>query len=92
MGIGLVFFGMTEPLMHFVSPRPDLAAIDPNEAQRAQAALAQTSCSRRAPAAWSASLRRASPAGPGAGMGASGRTRARPGGPGGLDALLAPES
>lgn len=42
MGIGLVFFGMTEPLMHFVSPRPDLAATDPNPAQAAQAALATT--------------------------------------------------
>lgn len=42
MGIGLVFFGMTEPLMHFVSPRPDLAATDPNQAQAAQSALATT--------------------------------------------------
>ncbi|UBH24803.1 BCCT family transporter [Micrococcus porci] len=42
MGIGLVFFGMTEPLMHFTSPRPDLAAANPTEAQAAQSALATT--------------------------------------------------
>ena len=42
MGIGLVFYGMTEPMMHFVTPRPDLAATDPNEGQAAQQALATT--------------------------------------------------
>lgn len=42
MGIGLVFFGMTEPLMHFTSPRPDVAATDPTPATAAQSALATT--------------------------------------------------
>ncbi|MDY6056014.1 BCCT family transporter [Micrococcus sp.] len=42
MGIGLVFFGMTEPLMHYVGPRPDLAATNPTQAQAAESALATT--------------------------------------------------
>jgi len=42
MGIGLVFFGMTEPLMHFTSPRPDVAAANPTQAEAAQSALATT--------------------------------------------------
>lgn len=42
MGIGLVFYGMTEPLSHFVSPRPDVAAADPNTGQLAQDALSTT--------------------------------------------------
>jgi choline/glycine/proline betaine transport protein len=42
MGIGLVFWGMTEPLIHFVTPRPDLADLDPTTGERAQNALATT--------------------------------------------------
>ena len=42
MGIGLVFYGMTEPLMHFVSPRPDIAATNPTQGQASQNALATT--------------------------------------------------
>jgi len=42
MGIGLVFYGMTEPLMHFTSPRPDVGAGDPNSGELAEAALATT--------------------------------------------------
>ena len=42
MGIGLVFFGMTEPLMHFTDPRPDVAAANPTQAEAAQSALATT--------------------------------------------------
>lgn len=39
MGIGLVFYGASEPLSHFTSPRPGVAGTD---AQLAQAALSQT--------------------------------------------------
>ncbi len=42
MGIGLVFYGMTEPLMHFTSPRPDVGAADPNTGELAQSALSTT--------------------------------------------------
>ena len=38
MGIGLVFYGATEPLMHFLSPRPGVSGTDP---QVAQAAMSQ---------------------------------------------------
>lgn len=39
MGIGLVFYGVSEPLSHFVSPRPGTVG---TPAQLAQAALSQT--------------------------------------------------
>ncbi|MRG59442.1 BCCT family transporter [Agromyces sp. CFH 90414] len=39
MGIGLVFYGVSEPLSHFVSPRPGLEG---TPEQLAQAALSQT--------------------------------------------------
>ncbi len=39
MGIGLVFYGVSEPLSHFVSPRPGVTGTD---AQLAQSALIQT--------------------------------------------------
>ncbi|MBM7051116.1 MULTISPECIES: BCCT family transporter [unclassified Rothia (in: high G+C Gram-positive bacteria)] len=39
MGIGLVFYGASEPLMHYVSPRPGVGG---NEAQVAQAAMSQS--------------------------------------------------
>ncbi|MFE6965451.1 BCCT family transporter [Agromyces sp. NPDC057679] len=39
MGIGLVFYGVSEPLSHFVSPRPGVEGTPP---QLAQAALSQT--------------------------------------------------
>jgi choline/glycine/proline betaine transport protein len=39
MGIGLVFYGVSEPLTHFVEPRPGLEGTD---AQLAQSALTQT--------------------------------------------------
>ncbi|MDZ8275214.1 BCCT family transporter [Microbacterium aquimaris] len=39
MGIGLVFYGVSEPLSHFVSPRPGVTGEDP---ALAQAALTQT--------------------------------------------------
>ena len=39
MGIGLVFYGVSEPLSHFVSPRPGVTG---TEAQLAQSALIQT--------------------------------------------------
>ena len=39
MGIGLVFYGVSEPLSHFVSPRPGVTGEPP---QLAQAALTQT--------------------------------------------------
>lgn len=39
MGIGLVFYGVAEPLSHFTSPKPGVAGTD---AQLAQSALAQT--------------------------------------------------
>ena len=39
MGIGLVFYGVSEPLSHFVEPRPGLEGTD---AQLAQSALTQT--------------------------------------------------
>lgn len=39
MGIGLVFYGVSEPLSHFVSPRPGVTGTD---AQLAQSALVQT--------------------------------------------------
>lgn len=39
MGIGLVFYGASEPLMHYVSPRPGVTG---NEAQVAQAAMSQS--------------------------------------------------
>ncbi|MDQ1129795.1 BCCT family transporter [Microbacterium sp. SORGH_AS_0888] len=39
MGIGLVFYGVSEPLSHFVSPRPGVTGTD---AQLAQSALTQT--------------------------------------------------
>lgn len=39
MGIGLVFYGVSEPLSHFVSPRPGVAG---TPEQLAQAALSQT--------------------------------------------------
>lgn len=39
MGIGLVFYGVSEPLSHFVTPRPGVAGTD---AQLAQSALTQT--------------------------------------------------
>lgn len=42
MGIGLVFYGMTEPLIHFATPRPALAAADPTLGARAEDALALT--------------------------------------------------
>lgn len=38
MGIGLVFYGATEPLMHFVSPRPGVSG---TSEQVAQAAMSQ---------------------------------------------------
>ena len=42
MGIGLVFYGMTEPLMHYNSPRPDLSAENPSQGEISQSALATT--------------------------------------------------
>ncbi|WP_228481140.1 BCCT family transporter [Microbacterium luteum] len=39
MGIGLVFYGVSEPLSHFISPRPGVTGEPP---QLAQAALTQT--------------------------------------------------
>ena len=39
MGIGLVFYGVSEPLSHFASPRPGVTGTD---AQLAQQALSQT--------------------------------------------------
>ncbi len=39
MGIGLVFYGASEPLMHYVNPRPGVSG---NEAQVAQAAMSQS--------------------------------------------------
>lgn len=39
MGIGLVFYGVSEPLSHFVTPRP---GVEGNSAQLASAALTQT--------------------------------------------------
>lgn len=39
MGIGLVFYGVSEPLSHFVQPRPGVSGTD---AQLAQSALTQT--------------------------------------------------
>lgn len=42
MGIGLVFYGMTEPLMHFVTPRPDVAAANPTVGELAENSLATT--------------------------------------------------
>ncbi|MGM1017803.1 MAG: BCCT family transporter [Actinomycetota bacterium] len=39
MGIGLVFYGVSEPLTHFVSPRP---GVEGTPGQLAQAALGQT--------------------------------------------------
>lgn len=39
MGIGLVFYGATEPLMHFVSPRP---GVDGTPEQVAQEAMSQS--------------------------------------------------
>jgi choline/glycine/proline betaine transport protein len=42
MGIGLVFYGMTEPLIHFSTPRPGLEATDPSVGARAEDALALT--------------------------------------------------
>lgn len=39
MGIGLVFYGVSEPLSHFVTPRPGVTG---TEAQLAQSALVQT--------------------------------------------------
>ncbi|GAA1643528.1 BCCT family transporter [Microbacterium flavum] len=39
MGIGLVFYGVSEPLSHFISPRPGVSGTD---AQLAQSALVQT--------------------------------------------------
>ncbi|NYD65567.1 BCCT family transporter [Agromyces atrinae] len=39
MGIGLVFYGVSEPLSHFVDPRPGVVG---TEAQLAQQALSQT--------------------------------------------------
>jgi choline/glycine/proline betaine transport protein len=39
MGIGLVFYGVSEPLSHYASPRP---GVDGTQAQLAQAALTQT--------------------------------------------------
>ena len=39
MGIGLVFYGVSEPLSHYVDPRPGVTGTD---AQLAQSALTQT--------------------------------------------------
>ncbi|WP_282837855.1 BCCT family transporter [Microbacterium flavum] len=39
MGIGLVFYGVSEPISHFISPRPGVSGTD---AQLAQSALVQT--------------------------------------------------
>ncbi|MFJ6651635.1 BCCT family transporter [Microbacterium sp. NPDC091313] len=39
MGIGLVFYGVSEPLSHFVSPRP---GVEGTPAQLAQSAMSQT--------------------------------------------------
>lgn len=39
MGIGLVFYGASEPLMHYVNPRPGVSG---NDAQVAQAAMSQS--------------------------------------------------
>ncbi|WP_346844456.1 BCCT family transporter [uncultured Rothia sp.] len=39
MGIGLVFYGATEPLMHFVSPRP---GVEGNKEELAQQAMSQS--------------------------------------------------
>ncbi|MDO4898791.1 MAG: BCCT family transporter [Rothia sp. (in: high G+C Gram-positive bacteria)] len=39
MGIGLVFYGASEPLMHYVNPHPGVGG---NEAQVAQAAMSQS--------------------------------------------------
>ena len=39
MGIGLVFYGVSEPLSHFITPRPGVTG---TEAQLAQSALVQT--------------------------------------------------
>ncbi|MET1034242.1 MAG: BCCT family transporter [Arthrobacter sp.] len=39
MGIGLVFYGVSEPLSHFASPKPGVTGTDP---QLAQQALSQT--------------------------------------------------
>lgn len=42
MGIGLVFFGVTEPVSHFANPRPELAPLDPTPGERAEYGLATT--------------------------------------------------
>src|SRR5699024_4761985 len=42
MGIGLVFFGVTEPVSHFANPRPEFAVTDPDLGQRAEYGLATT--------------------------------------------------
>ncbi|MDO5634185.1 MAG: BCCT family transporter [Micrococcus sp.] len=42
MGIGLVFYGMTEPLMHFNTPRPSIAEGEPSVAVAAEDALSTT--------------------------------------------------
>ena len=42
MGIGLVFFGMTEPLMHYATPRPGVEAAGLNEGALQSQALSQT--------------------------------------------------
>lgn len=39
MGIGLVFYGASEPLMHYINPRPGVSG---NDAQVAQAAMSQS--------------------------------------------------
>ena len=42
MGIGLVFYGMTEPLSHFANPRPALEAAAPSVGVRSEQALSLT--------------------------------------------------
>lgn len=42
MGIGLVFFGVTEPVSHFANPRPELAPSNPTEGELAEYGLATT--------------------------------------------------
>lgn len=42
MGIGLVFYGVTEPLTHYATPKPEVAVQNLDDGARAQEALATT--------------------------------------------------
>lgn len=42
MGIGLVFYGVTEPLTHYATPKPSVAVQNLDDGSRAQEALATT--------------------------------------------------